>query len=128
MNSLKIFILLSVVVFLATSCPKSKEQKLSNPQKSIEPIKSNEIETENRVEEKNYRADEILVKFRDHVTEKKIIEISKNLDLKIIKIISPPNLYLLRIRGDLPMQDLIKRLKQYKEVEYSEPNYIRKAF
>jgi len=128
MHKLKTLMLLSAVVLLIISCSKSKERKLSNPQKPLESIQLDKIETKDREEERDYRAGEILIKFRDHVTEEEVEEIRKELDLETIKVVSPPNLYLLRIRSGLPVHDVIESLKQYEEVEYSEPNYIRKAF
>ncbi len=128
MHKLKTLVLLSAVVLLIISCSKSQEQRVSNPQEPLKSIQLDKIETEDRGEERDYRAGEIIIKFRDHVTEEEVEEIRKALDLETIKIVSPPNLYLLRIRSGLPVHDVIESLKQHEEVEYSEPNYIRKAF
>jgi hypothetical protein len=128
MNKRITLVFLSALIFLVISCSQSKEQTLSNPQASFESSQIDRIETDGREEEETYRAGEVLVKFKDHVTEKQIEEIVANLNLETIEIVSPPNLYLFKIPKGSSVHDMIERLKRFKEVQYSEPNYIRKVF
>lgn len=71
---------------------------------------------------------EILVKFKRGVDEKRIREIARKEGLEIIKIVSPPSLYLMKCRETSPalLDKRIADLKKYEEVEYAEPNYIYK--
>lgn len=71
---------------------------------------------------------EILVKFKPGVGEKRIREITRKEGLEIVKIVSPPSLYLLKSRETSPalVDKRITDLKKYKEIEYAEPNYIHK--
>ena len=78
------------------------------------------------VKKQDYREGELLVKFRSSVNRPAIEKIIEGLDLEIIKVVSAPNLYLLRIPRDSTVPEIIKRLRQFEEVEYSEPNYIRR--
>ena len=70
---------------------------------------------------------EILVKFKDDVTDDRKREIIETLDLETIRMVSRPNLYLVKVRGNSSVQGAIKRLQQFHEVEYAEPNYTLKA-
>ena len=128
MNKRITLLFLSALIFLVISCSQSKEQTLSKPQAPFESSQMDRIETDGREEEETYRVGEVLVKFKDHVTEKQIEEIVGNLNLEKIEIVSPPNLYLFKIPKGSSVHDMIERLKRFKEVQYSEPNYIRKAF
>jgi hypothetical protein len=66
----------------------------------------------------------ILVKFKDDTSSQSIEKIQKSLDLSTIKIVSKLNLYHMRILNDASVEEVMKRLLQFSEVEYSEPNYI----
>jgi len=71
---------------------------------------------------------EILVKFKPAVNEKRIREIAQREGLEIIKVVSPPSLYLFKIRetSQALVNKRISDLKKYDEIEYVEPNYIYK--
>ena len=72
-----------------------------------------------------YVVDEILVKFVDGTSEETIEAIQEEVHLKTIRIVSRPNLYLMRITDGSTVEGVMKRLKNFSEVAYSEPNYIR---
>jgi hypothetical protein len=42
-----------------------------------------------------------------------------------IRIISKPNLYLMKIRDDSSVESVMECLRKFKEVKHAEPNYIR---
>ena len=77
------------------------------------------------VVEPTYRADELLVRFKDHVTPAQVEQMTRDLGLEIIREFSMRNLYLLRIKDNSAVPDVIDRLGQYEEVKYAEPNYSR---
>lgn len=74
----------------------------------------------------NYRADEILIKFKPGVGTETIDRIAVQHGLTIIRLVSPPNLYLCRISAGSSVTEVIQGLKAVGEIEYSEPNYTRK--
>ena len=76
-------------------------------------------------ETKNYVAGEILVKFRDGTTDQMKEALQRELHLETIRVISKPNLYLMKIRDDSSVESVMERLRKFKEVKYAEPNYIR---
>lgn len=114
-----VLILLSILAFTTVSCHGSPGaqpglKKTGAVSKGISGVKK-----------QDYREGEVLIKFRSGVNRPAIEKIIKGLDLEIIKVVSVPNLYLLKIRCDSTVPEIIERLKQFEEVEYSEPNYIR---
>jgi len=77
------------------------------------------------IERKNYIPGEILVKFKDGTDTQAIEAIQRKLHLKTIKIVSSPNLYLMKILDGSSVERTVERLRNYEEVKYSEPNYVR---
>ena len=76
---------------------------------------------------RNSKTEEILVKFRPGVPQTRREEISLSAGLESVRIVSPPDLYLFRIPKDVRISDVKDRLQTVPEVEYAEPNYIRKT-
>ena len=76
-------------------------------------------------ETKNYVPGEILVKFRDGTTDQMKEALQKEVHLQIIRIISKPDLYLMKILDGSSVENVMERLRNYEGVQYSEPNYIR---
>ena len=76
-------------------------------------------------ETKNYVPGEILVKFQDGTTDQTKKAIQKEVHLETIRIVSKPNLYLMKILDGSPVARVIERLRTFKGVQYAEPNYIR---
>lgn len=71
---------------------------------------------------------EILIKFRQGTDERTIDAIQRELHLKIIKIVSRPNLYLMKILDGSSVEVIMEQLQDFQEVVYSEPNYIRTIY
>jgi hypothetical protein len=69
--------------------------------------------------------EQVLVKFWDGTQKQTIQAIQTQLHLQTLRIISRPNLYLMKIQNGFSVQETIKRLRQSKAVEYAEPNYVR---
>ena len=76
-------------------------------------------------ETKNYVSGEILVKFRDGTTDQAKEAIQRKVHLETIRLISKPNLYLMKILDGSSVESVLERLGTFKEVKYAEPNYIR---
>jgi hypothetical protein len=79
-------------------------------------------------EGRDYRPGEVLVQFKPYVTEEEIDRIAKISGLEMMKTVSPPNLFLFRVIGNLSLRDVIKFLKRFEEVEYSGPNHLPKHY
>lgn len=76
------------------------------------------------MEHKDYIPGEILVKFKDGTGEKTIQAIQGELHLETIRLVSKPNLYLMKILGGSSVETAMQRLRNYEEVILSEPNYV----
>ena len=67
---------------------------------------------------------QVLVKFKAGTSPEAVEAVRKALNLETVRVFSAPHLYLMRILDGSPVEDVIKKLKGFKEVAYSEPNYI----
>lgn len=122
MNLIKGSILILFCIFATISCYKSP----SATQPELEKAEAENGEVHG-IEGKDYMTGEVLVKFKSSVNKPAIEKIIKTLGLKKIKVISSPNLYLLKIVGSSTVPEAIENLKKFDEVDYSEPNYIRRG-
>ena len=119
-----------LVIFLLTiSCadrhPAAQEKAASHP-RAIEVHGSDQPKLYPAGgETKNYVPGEILVKFQDGTTDQIKEAIQKEVHLETIRIVSKPNLYLMRIRDGSSVESVMDRLGKFKAVQYAEPNYIR---
>jgi len=69
--------------------------------------------------------DQVLVTFREGTDISTIERILREAGLEVLKVVSPPNLYLMRAGSGSALEDAIGRLKEYPEVLYAERNYVR---
>lgn len=70
---------------------------------------------------------EVLVKFKPYVTDVEIDRIAKISGMEVMKMLSPPNLFLFKIMGNSTLREAIGSLERFEEVEYSAPNTPRKG-
>jgi len=123
------FIHLLVLTFLTMSCRGSAtppEQHVTDLVQAggvqgQEPLKTSPAgrKTEGHV------SAQVLVKFKEGTEQQTIEAIQAELHLQTIRIIPRPNLYLMKIQNGFSVQETIKRLQEFKAVEYAEPNLIR---
>ena len=73
-------------------------------------------------------AGEILVKFKPEVKKETIDKINKEFGVEIKKKLRIKNVYRLKVPPDKTINEMLKKYKEDPNVEYAEPNYIRKAF
>jgi hypothetical protein len=66
---------------------------------------------------------EILIKFKEGISQEKIASILKDNRIDVIAEIQRGRLYHARILDDRPVESAIAQLTSYQEVEYAEPNY-----
>jgi len=73
-------------------------------------------------------ADEILVKFKPEVEKETIEKINKKFDVQIKKELRIKNLYRLEVPPARTINEMLEEYRKDPDVEFAEPNYIRKAF
>jgi hypothetical protein len=120
---------LLVIFFLTISCAdghlESQEKAASHPQ-AIEIQGSDQPKlSPGGGEIKNNVPGEILVKFRYGTTDQTKEAIQKEVHLETVRLVSKPNLYLMKILDGSSVESVMERLGKFKEVKYAEPNYIR---
>jgi hypothetical protein len=115
------------VLLVSGACNKPEgQQKLTYPPRETRTVERNEPKLEPAGGEgKNYVPGEIMVKFHGGASEKTIQEIMRELHLETIRIVSKPDLYLMKILDGSSVENVLERLHNYEEVKYAEPNYMR---
>jgi len=73
-------------------------------------------------------ADEFLVKFKPEAEEETIDKINKKFGVEIEKKLRIKNVYRLKVPPSKTIEEMLKKYREEPDVEYAEPNYIRKAF
>jgi len=124
-NTLQLLVIFLLTISCADRHPEAQEKAASHPQ-AIE-IQGSEQPKLSPAggETKNYVPGEILVKFRDGTTDQAKEAIQRKVHLETIRLISKPNLYLMKILDGSSVESVMERLGKFKEVKYAEPNYIR---
>jgi hypothetical protein len=124
-NIIQFLIVLVLTLSCASQSPEGQE-KLAQPPEDIEIHSSDQPKLPPQEgERKNYVPGEILVKFHDGTSERAIQAIKRDLHLEPIRVVSKPNLYLMKILDGSAVENVVESLRGYKEVQYSEPNYLR---
>jgi hypothetical protein len=124
-NTLQVIVILFLTISCADRHLEEQEKEAFHPQ-AIE-IQGSEQPKLSPAggEPKNYVPGEILVKFRDGTTDQMKEALQKELHRETIRLVSKPNLYLMKIRDDSSVESVMERLREFKEVKHAEPNYIR---
>ena len=119
--------LVVLVLLVPGACNKPEgQQKLTYPPREIRTAERNEPKLEPAGGEgKNYVPGEIMIKFHAGTSEKAIQEIMRELHLETIRIVSKPDLHLMKILDGSSVESVLERLRKYEEVKYAEPNYMR---
>ncbi|MDH5741306.1 MAG: hypothetical protein OEY77_13370 [Nitrospira sp.] len=66
---------------------------------------------------------EVVVKFKDGISQEKIASILKDNRIEVLSEIQRGRLYHVRILDDRSIESAITQLTSYQEIEYAEPNY-----
>jgi hypothetical protein len=90
------------------------------------PVISNTTEPSAPPLKEEYVQDEVIVKFKQGVTENRIREINDLLGCEIIRSIGRTNTFLIKIKTGQTVKETINKYKLFDEVEYAEPNYIKR--
>ena len=117
-----------VILLLSVSCNGQVSNLNEDLEKETEKSETHENEYQKSglsgIENPQYRPGEVLVKFKDGTNEERIKDIQNKLNLKTIKVIPRINVYQMKIQNSTPVEEVVKGLQSFREVEYSEPNYV----
>ena len=124
-NTLQMIVILFLIISCADRHLEEQEKEASHPRAiGIQGGEQPKLSPEGG-ETKSYVPGEMLVKFRDGTTEQTKESIQREVHLETIRIVSKPNLYLMKILDGSSVESVMERLGKFKEVKYAEPNYIR---
>lgn len=76
------------------------------------------------VSEKRFAAGELLVKFKEGVTDEVAREIISREGASVIRVVEGIKVYHLRLKKEQEVEDAVKEFSKIPEVQYAEPNYI----
>lgn len=83
-------------------------------------------EKEFGVSEKRFAEGELLIKFKEGVTDEAAREIISGKGASVIKLMEGIKVYHIRLQRGQDVEDALKEFSKIPEVQYSEPNYIIK--
>ena len=73
---------------------------------------------------KPYAEGELLVKFKEGVSEAQIQKVLRQTGTKVTKFLLPLKIHVLKIAPGAAAEDMVKKFQALPEVEYAEPNYM----
>ena len=100
-------------LWFSTSCDARNQNATTTP--TFEPLKKSPAP--------RFIPYEVLVKFKDGISQERIASILKDNKVGIIAEIQRGRLYHVRILDERSVESAITQLSSYQEVEYAEPNY-----
>ena len=109
------FIILSIMSASCTTAGTNSSQNTAEKDKKI-------IKKDNK-----YKKGELLVKFKEGVTEEKIGNINKGKGTEVLEFIKEIKVYRLKIISNKSVEDMVEAYSKDPKVEYAEPNYIQRT-
>jgi len=76
--------------------------------------------------ENRYAQGELLVQFKQGISEERIQEIFSREEASVIAALNERGLYHLRLEEGQDVEDAVEDFMEYEEVDYAEPNYLKK--
>lgn len=74
-----------------------------------------------------YKNGELLVKFKEGVTEEEIRNINKGMGTEVIEVIKGIGVYRLKIISNKSVEYMVEAYSKDPRIEYAEPNYIQRT-
>lgn len=109
------FIILSIMPASCTITSANSSQKAAEENKKI--IKKDD----------KYKKGELLVKFKEGVSEEEIRAINKEKGTEVLEFIKGIKVYRLKIISNKSVEDMVEAYSKDPRIEYAEPNYIQRT-
>jgi hypothetical protein len=120
--------LLLIILLFTFSCKGRKSGLKGVAVNHVDVSEANENEQQKSAplsnESQNYIPGLILIKFKDGTDAQRIETIQKSLGLTTIRVIPELKIHYMKIQNGSSVEEVMKRLKEFSAVDYSEPNYI----
>lgn len=107
----------NLLIFLTPHIVKESEH--------LEKLSENKRSEFARAEER-FKQGELLVKFKEGVSESRINEILTSEEASIIRISKSTGVYNIKLKENIDVLKAVEKFQLYKEVQFAEPNYIIK--
>ncbi|MBU0988467.1 MAG: hypothetical protein KKH68_14550 [Proteobacteria bacterium] len=127
-NIIKFLVILLFIISCAVQNTESKEKLSDHSQTTGVQTKKQPKAAPLERKQEGYVPGEILIKFKEGTDDQAIKAIQRELHLEVIRLVSKPNLFLMKILDESSVESVIKRLQNYQEVKYSEPNYLKSTY
>ena len=128
MRIFKIILSPTIVLLMITSCMTAKVENNTSSPREKELVssegKQGGIRCDLGIIGKDYVPGEVLVEFKEEVSEKSIMIISKKFSLVFLEKVKGTSVYRFRLPGDKAVPEAVDLLKQQNEVKTAQPNYI----
>ena len=112
------------VLFL--SCGGSHSEKEGDVETATGTRKTGDTEQSKSVSPMDtYAPHQVIVRFKPNTEQQDIETIQRTLHLETLKIISTPDLHLMEIQDDTPVEETVSRLREFEAVRFAEPNYVK---
>lgn len=115
--------LTSSLFILSCFCPPPESVALGGKQNQVSEVAGEQAPGSFRDRKSPFAPGEVLVKFREGTDEATVKTIQEQLNLKTIRIISKPDLFLMKILDGSPVEEIVQRLRSRPEVSHAEPNF-----
>ena len=76
--------------------------------------------------ENRYKPGELLMQFKQGVSEERIQEILSREEASVIAVLNKKGLYHIQLEEGQDVEDAVEDFMDYEEVDYAEPNYLKK--
>ena len=114
-----------VIAFFITACVEQDVKINDKSSENLRPITVKKEKQRKVNREGEYLPGEILVRFKNGTKKNTVDALQKKFNLKTKRIVTPPNLFLMKILDGSSVKSVTGRLRNCKEIQYAEPNYIR---
>jgi hypothetical protein len=123
-------IMIPIAIFFMVAACASQEQNEAKERSEVRSMHAagtgeNRMTSDGATTGRPYVPSQILVRFRNGIESKEVERIQSEAGLQTLKVVSAPDLYLMKITDGSAVEDMLVRLKKYPEIVYAEPNYVR---
>jgi hypothetical protein len=120
---------LCVILFFGFACGNSpsdqRSANLKSENLSVDQVPHDRPGDRSVRESERFVPGQVLVAFKKGTKRQIIDEIQQELGLETVRIVSRPDLYLMKIKSNVSVPDMIRLLQNSGAVEYAEPNFRR---
>ncbi|MEW6002266.1 MAG: type II secretion system secretin GspD [Nitrospirota bacterium] len=117
----------NLLVFLTPHIVKESEQLVKISKDKLKEFDMEKMKNQGReMKSYDFREGELLVKFKDNVTQDRAVSIISQEGASVLRFIESIKVYHIKLKEGQPVEEALKKFSTLPEVEYAEPNYVIK--